>query len=153
MRGGHALRDAFRVMLRVETQLSTAVDRRLRDELALPLNRFWCLEVIDKYESCRVLDIANDLSMSVGGVSKVVDRLEASGLCIRTVDPKDRRSSTIGLSRAGKSLLTDAVEVLEDEMRTQLGEAIVTAIEAEERPTMIDGASGSSGRQQDREED
>ena len=94
MTNGRSLRDAFRVLLRLETHLSTAVDRRLRDEVDLPLTRFWCLEVIGDYSTCRVLDIASELSMSVGGISKIVDHLEASGLCIRTSDPLDRRSAT-----------------------------------------------------------
>jgi hypothetical protein len=45
-----------------------------------------------------VFDIAEELSLTVGGTSKLVDRIEAAGHCVRRANPDDRRSSIIELT-------------------------------------------------------
>jgi DNA-binding MarR family transcriptional regulator len=61
--------------------------------------------VVAATTDCRVLDIARALSITVGGASKVVDRVEAGGLCRRQPNPADGRSSFISLTASGRSLL------------------------------------------------
>jgi DNA-binding MarR family transcriptional regulator len=70
---------------------------------------------------CRVHDIARELSITVGGTSKAVDRIEVSGHCVRRSDPGDRRSSIIELTPAGASLLAEATAVVDSELATRLG--------------------------------
>jgi DNA-binding MarR family transcriptional regulator len=53
------------------------------------------------YKACRVFDINEQLSITVGA-SKLVDRIEAAGLCRRRVNPDDRRSRFIELTPAGR---------------------------------------------------
>lgn len=65
---------------------------------------------------CRVNDIAEDLLVTVGGVSKLVDRLENAGFCCRRANPADRRSSLLELTDDGRRLLGDAVQTVEDEL-------------------------------------
>jgi hypothetical protein len=87
------LRQLFSELIRFETELWNAIDARLRAECDLPLSRFEPLQVISRLEACRVNDIAAELAITVGGTSKLVDRIEASGYCRRRSNQDDRRSS------------------------------------------------------------
>jgi DNA-binding MarR family transcriptional regulator len=72
----------------------------------------------------RVQDIAEELAISVGGASKLVDRIEAARHCRRRANPQDRRSSIIELTSAGRRLLDRATAVFEDELAVRLNSAI-----------------------------
>jgi len=118
------LKLVFNDLIRFETELWNAVDARLRAEFALPLGNFDIMQVIARTASCRVYDIALALSITVGGTSKAVDRIEALGHCIRRNNPDDRRSSIVELSPAGASLLARATAVFESELELRIGGAI-----------------------------
>jgi DNA-binding MarR family transcriptional regulator len=123
------LQTVFSVLIRFETELWNAVDARPRADCDLPLSRFAPMQVVARHGGCRVHDIADELSMTVGGTSKLVDRIEASGYCTRSPNPGDRRSSIIELTPAGKAVLARATAVFEEELRNQLGTAMIAAIE------------------------
>ncbi|WP_189704821.1 MarR family winged helix-turn-helix transcriptional regulator, partial [Streptomyces anandii] len=106
----------FTDLVRVETRLYNAVNARLRTERGLGLGQFEILEIIDRVPQCRVLDIAGELAITVGAVSKAVDRLVAAGWCRRAAHPHDRRSSTLHLTPEGKKQLTASRPVVEDEL-------------------------------------
>jgi DNA-binding MarR family transcriptional regulator len=118
------LKRVFNDLIRFETDLWNAVDARLRREFGLPLGSFDTMQVIDRLPVCRVLDIAQELSITVGGASKVVDRVEASGHCERRANPGDRRSSIIRLTPAGRTLLTAATVGFEGELELRLGSVL-----------------------------
>ncbi|MDH4353887.1 MAG: hypothetical protein OEW41_07885, partial [Actinomycetota bacterium] len=71
----------FNELVRVETELWDLVDHRLREDHDLPLSWFEPMQVVDRVVDCRVVDIAHALSITVGGASKLVDRLEHAGWC------------------------------------------------------------------------
>jgi MarR family transcriptional regulator, organic hydroperoxide resistance regulator len=114
----------FDQLIRFETELWNAVDARLRAEFDLPLSRLEPLQVIARRSSCRVYDIAEELSITIGGTSKLVDRIEAAGYCVRRANPDDGRSSIIELTAAGRRILAKATKVFEDELRTRIGSAV-----------------------------
>ena len=114
----------FSEVVRFEIELWNAVDARLRAAHGLPLSRFEPMQVVKRTPRCRVIDIAEALSITVGGTSKLVDRLEASGLCRRRPDPDDGRSSLIALTPAGQRLLADATRTFLDELELRLGAAL-----------------------------
>ncbi len=144
-----ALQTVFNVLIRFETELWNAVDARLRADCDLPLSRFAPMQVIARHRSCRVHDLADELSMTVGGTSKLVDRIEASGYRTRSPDPGDRRSSVIELTPAGSAVLARATTVFEDALRSQLGTAMIAAIEFS-RPRPF--AAGAGPRSKHRED-
>lgn len=113
-------RQVFHDLVRFETELWGAVDERLRSEVELPLSWFESMLIVDQLEGCRVYDIAEALSITVGGTSKLVDRIEAAGLCERRPNPDDRRSSLISLTAAGRDRFTDAAVVFDDELSRRL---------------------------------
>ena len=117
----------FNELIRFEIELWDAVDARLRADCDLPLTRFEPMQVIARRTPCRVQDIAEALSITVGGTSKLVDRIEAAGHCRRRPNPEDRRSSLIELTADGRRLLTTARASFEDELRQRIGSAVPAA--------------------------
>ncbi|MFJ6073759.1 MarR family winged helix-turn-helix transcriptional regulator [Streptomyces sp. NPDC093065] len=101
-------------LVRTETRLYNAVSARLRDEQGLGLGQFEFLEIIDRVPGCRVLDIVGELAITVGAVSKAVDRLVAAGWCVRAAHPRDRRSSVLRLTSEGEERLAASRPVVED---------------------------------------
>src|ERR1700733_8922140 len=97
---GPDLRFLFSELVRLETELWDAVEGRLRADFGVTLPVFEFLQVISRNPACRVNDIVAELSITVGGASKIVDRIEASGYCARNAHPGDRRSSIITLTPA-----------------------------------------------------
>ncbi|MFB8179587.1 MarR family winged helix-turn-helix transcriptional regulator [Streptomyces sp. NPDC055966] len=108
----------FSDLVRVETRLYNAVSARLRAELGLGLGQFELLEIIDRVPGCRVLDIVGELAITVGAVSKAVDRLVAAGWCQRVAHPQDRRSSVLRLTSAGEKQLSASRPVVESELNS-----------------------------------
>jgi DNA-binding MarR family transcriptional regulator len=64
----------------------------------------------------RVGDLARGLRITVGGTSKLVDRVERAGLIVREPDPDDRRAARVALTTAGKRKLTAALKTYEAEV-------------------------------------
>jgi DNA-binding MarR family transcriptional regulator len=118
------LKFLFSELIRFETEIWNAVDARLRADCDIPLHHFEPMQVISRRSACRVQDIADELVITVGGTSKLVDRIEASGYCRRRPNPDDRRSSIVQLTAAGKRLLARATTVFEDELEMRLGAAV-----------------------------
>ncbi|WP_329448909.1 MarR family winged helix-turn-helix transcriptional regulator (plasmid) [Streptomyces sp. NBC_01426] len=106
----------FTDLVRVETRLYNAVNARLRTEQDLGLGQFEFLEIIDRVPECRVLDIVGELAITVGAVSKAVDRLVAAGWCVRVAHPQDRRSSVLRLTPEGKEQLAASRTVVTSEL-------------------------------------
>jgi MarR family transcriptional regulator, organic hydroperoxide resistance regulator len=118
---GVDLRFLFSELVRLETELWDAVEARLRADFGVTLPVFEFMQVISRNPACRVQDIAAALSITVGGTSKIVDRIEAVGYAARTANPADRRSSIITLTPAGKRLLPRLSAAVDDELRARLG--------------------------------
>ncbi|MGW3209744.1 MarR family winged helix-turn-helix transcriptional regulator [Streptomyces sp. NPDC001135] len=106
----------FTDLVRVETRLYNAVSARLRAEQGLGLGQFELLEIIDRVPGCRVLDIVGELAITVGAVSKAVDRLVAAGWCLRVAHPQDRRSSVLRLTSEGEKQLSASRPIVESEL-------------------------------------
>ena len=121
---GPALAALFSDLVRLETELWDLVDARLRRDHDLALSWFEPMRVIDRTPGCRVIDIAEALSITIGGTSKLVDRIENAGWCERSPNPDDGRSSTIELTRAGRRLLAAARHTYADELDTRLSAAV-----------------------------
>src|SRR3954453_611133 len=99
------LRQLFDDLVRFETDLWNGVDARLRQAGAVPLGSLNVLQVVARTEACRVNDIADALSITIGGASQAVDRSTARGLLARRPNPGDRRSSIVELTPAGADAL------------------------------------------------
>jgi MarR family transcriptional regulator, organic hydroperoxide resistance regulator len=118
------LRAVFDDLIRFEIQLWNAIDARLRRDFNLPLTHFEPMQVMDRLPGCRVYDIANELRITTGGTSKLVDRIEASGFCRRLPNPDDRRSSLLELTPDGQRMLAEAGIAFDEELQLWLGSAM-----------------------------
>jgi DNA-binding MarR family transcriptional regulator len=118
------LRVLFSELVRLETELWDAVEGRLRSDHGITLPFFEFMQIISRHPNCRVQDIAAELSITVGGTSKIVDRIEAAGYCARHANPSDRRSSILALTPAGKRLLPKITATVDDELGARLGSAL-----------------------------
>ena len=88
----------FSDLIRFETRLWNLVDARLRAECDLQLTWFEPMQVMSSSGACRVYDIVEELSITIGGTSKLVDCIEAAGLCRRPriVAPRSSNSPQPG---------------------------------------------------------
>lgn len=114
------LRQLFDDLVRFETDLWNGIDARLRQDCGVTLGGLNVLLVVERAGSCRVNDIAAALSITVGGASQAVDRLEKLGLCARSPHRTDRRSSLVELTAAGRDLVGEAGPVFDSELTTRL---------------------------------
>jgi len=105
----------FAALVRYETELWDAVDTFLTTAPGgISLARFEVLRVVDDAgPACRVSDIVAELRITVGAVSKFVDRLQADGLVDRRPNPNDGRSMLITLTEPGSERLATARIVFE----------------------------------------
>jgi DNA-binding MarR family transcriptional regulator len=118
------LASLFNELMRFETELWDAIDARLRAACNLALGRFEVMRVIARQGECRVQDIADELAITIGGASKIVDRIEASGYCTRRPNPDDQRSSLIELTPAGQGIFAQATAAFAEELDRRLGAAL-----------------------------
>src|SRR5207248_6184666 len=113
-------------LIRLEIALWDRVNARLQESHELPLAFFEPLHLISRArgDSMRVGDLARGLRITVGGTSKLVDRIERAGLIAREADPNDRRASRVKLTTAGKRKLTAALKSYEAEAASILGSVL-----------------------------
>ena len=115
------LRALFNHLVRLEIELWNALDQRLHAELGTSMANLDVLQAIARIPDARVHDIAKELSITVGGTSKNVDRLEAAGQVARRPNPHDRRSSIVELTPEGTDLLDRALAIFDAELHRRVG--------------------------------
>ena len=113
----------FGDLVRLETDLWNRVDTRIQERHGLPLTWLEPMQIISATRDCRVLDIAGALFITVGGTSKLVDKIEAHGWCRRVPNPTDGRSNLIGLTVSGEALLHEANATFDEALVVYLGAA------------------------------
>ena len=114
----------FESLVRVETRLWNQLDRVLVDEHGLSLAWLFALRVVQAAPGSRVQDLAEDLDISPGGASKLVDRLVIAGLVSRATDDSDRRVSRLRLTPRGRRVARKASQASEQWVSKRFGEAL-----------------------------
>ncbi|MEU5891837.1 MarR family transcriptional regulator [Streptomyces sp. NPDC047461] len=139
----------YRELVSLEIELWNGIEGRLKAEYDLPLTSFEVLHLLSRRPGPRIQDIAEAFSITVGGTSKVVDRLEAAGFCVRRANPNDRRSSIVELTPEGRKLVDGALKVFEDELELRIGSVIPA--ESVREVTAVLGTLRAAGRALDAE--
>lgn len=121
-------------LVRAETRWFEQLDGDLFAEHGVHMASYDVLQVIDSIEGCRVQDIVREIGITVGAVSKSVDRLERDGWAQRVANPADRRSSLITLTDAGTELLGRATPFVNAAV-----EARLASIDDATRRALADG--------------
>jgi DNA-binding MarR family transcriptional regulator len=139
--------------VRLEIALWDRVDARLGAEHGLSLPFFEALYFVGRSDGgLRVGELARAIRVTVGGTSKLVDRVQAAGLLRREAAPDDRRASQLVLTEAGERALAAASRTYEAEMAAALdaglspeeqhiAHALVVRLLAAQPPSKQSGAS------------
>jgi DNA-binding MarR family transcriptional regulator len=86
------------------------LDRRLNEEHLIGVTEFDVLITLNTADGrpCRMSDIAEAVTLSPGGVTRLVERLESRGLVQRIRDPSDARRVHASLTADGSERLAQA---------------------------------------------
>ena len=118
------LAQVFSDLVRYETRLYNVLGERLRAEHGITTSQYEFLRLIGNRDGCRVIDVAHEVAVAVGAISKSTDRLEAAGWVSRRPNPANRRSSLLVLTEAGRRLLDEATPTFEAGLRTWLADPL-----------------------------
>ena len=112
-------------LIMVATSIKRRIDERLAAEVGFPLADNEALANLrDAGGPLKMGEIAHRLTLSGGGVTKLVDRLEASGYVERTPDPQDRRVTTVEITDRGLAILEKSRPVIRETIREMWGRHI-----------------------------
>ena len=118
----------FSNLVRLEISLWNDIDHKLEATHGLPLGWFVPMRAVSlsKAGHLRVNEIAEALMVTVGGTSKLIDRITEAGYFQREPDPEDRRASRIVLTAAGKRMLAAAAKTQRSELKRLIGHTLDT---------------------------
>lgn len=124
-------------LVRLEIALWERVNVRLRADYGITLGQFESLWVLARSDdgAMRVGELAQALRITVGGASKIADRLVAAGLVRRRPDPADGRASVLTLTAKGRRAEAAATLGYEDELSDALD--VLEPAEREHMHTMV----------------
>ncbi|GAA0897163.1 hypothetical protein GCM10009557_71640 [Virgisporangium ochraceum] len=109
-------------LVRLEILLWNRVDAGLKRSHDLPLAYFEALHMISRSpdRGLRIGDLATLLRVTVGGTSKLVDRIGSAGLVRRVADEADRLASRIVLTPKGRRALAAATRTYATDLAATL---------------------------------
>lgn len=87
---------------------------RLLSQYGLSEGRFALLLAVDERESVSPAWAADRIGVTRATVTGLLDGLAKSGLVVRGVDPADRRSQSVTLTKAGSALVEELVPQYRD---------------------------------------
>ncbi len=125
-----------------------AVTDRVQKALAAadlpPLSWFELLSAVERSPTGRprMSELADWLTLSRGGITKLVDRLQEAGYLERVSCSDDRRALEAELTPAGKKMLEEMESVYETELEQHL--RILTGQEAELITAALQKVTGST---------
>lgn len=100
--------EAYGMLIEAHNELHNAVQRKLDTEVGVPAA--WLAVLIRLARSpgsrLRMTVLARDMTMSTSGLTRLIDRMEASGLVRREACPEDRRGLLAALTDEGVAVLT-----------------------------------------------
>ena len=128
---------------------SVAVTRRLSAQLSadhgLSLNEYEALLLLARAPESRMrrIDVANGLTLTAGGATRLLDGLECDGFVAREQCSADRRVSYAVLTRAGRDKLRESSKSHTRQIRELLG-AHYDDNELRQLATLLDRLPGVS---------
>ena len=90
-------------LLSCSTQIETTIRKRLRKEAGVTLARFDFMAQLHRHPDGLTMSVLSRYLMVTGGnVTGLADELEKEGLVERFIEPHDRRSSRVSLTKKGR---------------------------------------------------
>jgi DNA-binding MarR family transcriptional regulator len=123
--------EAWRAVVTGHATVTDRVQRALAAADLPPLSWFELLRAVKRSPTGRprISELAEWLTLSRGGITKLVDRLEEAGYLDRISCPEDRRSLQAELTPSGARMLREMQAVYEAEVERHL--SALTAEEAQ----------------------
>jgi DNA-binding MarR family transcriptional regulator len=116
---------AWMALVRTHTRLWEHVEAEMRRRHGLTMARYDVLAHLNMAGGRLGLgDLAEGIALSPSGLSKLLDRMESSGLIRREADPSDARAAFAAITPRGRKLVTRARTSHHDLLRQTLGEAL-----------------------------
>lgn len=117
----------FGVLLEALTRLNQRFDRTLRDKVGITHSWFEALLRIERSGGHMTMgDLAGQIALTSGGVTRLVDRLIEEGLVERQACATDRRVLYVVLTETGRAKLSEAIDVhlvdLEEQLTGRMSE-------------------------------
>lgn len=111
--------------VRTHSRLWDQVEAEMRRGHGLTMARYDVLAtLINAGGRLRLTDLASSILLSQSGVSKLLDRMERSGLVRRDPDPSDGRSAFAAITREGRSMAEHARLGHHELLRRMFGDAL-----------------------------
>ena len=100
---------AWMLLVRTHTRLWDVVEEQMRRDHGLTVARYDVLAQLDGAGGRLGLgDLASAIALSPSGLSKLLDRMDASGLIRREPDPDDARAAFATITPRGRELVKNA---------------------------------------------
>lgn len=99
------------------------LERKLRKSAGgggLTPSQYSALFTLDRHGPFRLGEMARREQITKSTVTRLVGGLEARSLVVRTPDEEDGRSTLVGISEAGRSLLAEVARASNDYLRARL---------------------------------
>lgn len=109
----HARMLVWMSLARSVAALTHGLDKASQEELGLPLTEMALLLQLGKADGpARMVDFARRMMVTKAAITKIVDRVESAGLCVREPSSSDRRVTHIAITPQGKKLFKKAQKLL-----------------------------------------
>ena len=116
---------AWLALLRTNARLWDQLETQMRRDHGLTIARYDVLAHLDMAGGrLRLSELASSVMLSPSGLSKLLDRMEASELIEREPDPRDARSTYAVITARGRELVTKARAGHHDLLRRRFGDAL-----------------------------
>ena len=116
---------AWMRLVRTHTQLWDAVERQMRRDHGLTMARYDVLAQLDLAGGRLGLgELASAIALSPSGLSKLLDRMDASGLIRREPHPHDARAALATITPRGRQLVRSARKCHHALLRRTFGTAL-----------------------------
>jgi len=116
---------AWLALLRTYARLWDELEAQVRREHGLTIARYDVLAHVDMAGGqVRLSELASSIVLSPSGLSKLLDRMEASGLVRRDPDPHDARSTLATITPKGRSLVRKARQGHHELLQQTFGNAL-----------------------------
>ena len=117
---------AFGLLHEAHRRIAQTLDRSLREQVGIGDVPFEVVLRIGRSPEGRLMmsELATQLGLTSGGVTRLVDRVTEAGFVERTACPGDRRVQWVVLTPAGRDLLERALAVHLDDLQRELIERL-----------------------------
>lgn len=116
---------AWLALLRTHARLWDQLEAQMRHDHGLTIARYDVLAQLDMGGGrLKLGELASSVVLSPSGLSKLLDRMQASGLIRREPDPLDARSTFASITPEGRSLVKRARQSHHALLRRTFGNAL-----------------------------